>query len=264
MPLCLVTGSRQTVSMRACKAICRFVASRTMKQSTQVLYLSGSIGVDDGVIKCESKETVVEMMNGCICCTVRADLTVVLAKMAPRIIRDGIDAVIIETTGLADPAPVAQTFFVDPKVSKTYKLDGIITVVDSKHILPHLLKVVPEGAENEAVEQVAFADRIVLNKMDLVTEAEAQKVITEIKKINKTVEIIRSTNSIVPPHKLIKISAFNLEEVLKNEPEFLQDDEHEHDQTVGSVSWRVVAEFDINLLQVIPFAMTPKPDVFRQ
>ena len=170
--------------------------------------------------------------------------------MAVRIIRDGIDAVIIETTGLADPAPVAQTFFVDAAVKKTYWLDGIITVVDSKHILPHLLKKVPEGAENEAVEQVAFADRIVLNKMDLVTEAEAQKVISEIRKINSGVEIIRSTNSVVPPHKLIKIAAFDIEAVLKNEPEFLQDDEHEHDQTVGSVSWRMEAEFDINLLQV--------------
>ena len=169
------------------------------------------------------------MMNGCICCTVRADLSKVLANMAVRIIRDGIDAVIIETTGLADPAPVAQTFFVDPAVKKTYMLDGIITVVDSKHILPHLLKKVPEGAENEAVEQVAFADRIVLNKMDLVTEAEAQKVISEIRKINSGVEIIRSTNSIVPPHKLLKIAAFDIEAVLKSEPEFLQDEDHEHD-----------------------------------
>merc|ERR1712032_304190 len=78
----------------------------------------GDVGVDDAVIKVESKETVVEMMNGCICCTVRADLTKVLAKMAPRIEKDGIDGVIIETTGLADPAPVAQTFFVDPTISK--------------------------------------------------------------------------------------------------------------------------------------------------
>merc|ERR1719482_950207 len=190
----------------------------------------GDVGVDDAVLKAESKETVVEMMNGCICCTVRSDLTKVLAKMAPRIKKDNIDAVIIETTGLADPAPVAQTFFMDPSIEKRYVLDGIITVVDAKHIIPHLLKKVAPGAENEAVEQVAFADRVVLNKMDLVTEAEAQKVIAEIRKINSGVEIIRSTNSIVPPHKLLKIAAFDIEAVLKNEPEFLQDDEHEHDQ----------------------------------
>ena len=209
------------------------------------------LGVDDAVLKCESKETVIEMMNGCICCTVRADLTKVLAKLAPRIERDNIDAVIIETTGLADPAPVAQTFFVDPTIEKRYFLDGIITMVDTKHIIPHLLKKVAEGAENEAVEQVAFADRIILNKMDLVTEADAKKVIAEIKKINAGVEIIRATNSVVPAHKLFKISAFNLEEVIKMDPEFLDTDaEHEHDQTVGSVSWRMVAEFNVNKLQV--------------
>ena len=202
------------------------------------------------MVKCESKETIVEMMNGCICCTVRADLTVVLAKLAPRIERDNIDGVIIETTGLADPAPVAQTFFVDPGVEKLYSLDGIVTVVDSKHILPHLLKKVAEGAENEAVEQVAFADRILLNKMDLVTEDEAKKVVAEIKKINHTADIIRSTNSVVPPEKLLNISAFNLEQVLKMDPEFLDDGDHEHDQSVTSISWRMVAEFNVNKLQV--------------
>jgi len=226
----------------------------------------GDVGVDDAVLKCESKEAVVEMMNGCICCTVRADLTKVLARLAPRIERDNIDAVIIETTGLADPAPVAQTFFVDPTIEKRYFLDGIITVVDSKHIIPHLLKKVPEGAENEAVEQVAFADRVILNKMDLVTEDEAKKVVAEIKKINHGVEIIRSTNSIVPAHKLFKISAFNLDQVLKMDPEFLDTDgEHEHDQTVGSVSWRMVAEFNVNKLQrwIGELMQTKAADLYR-
>jgi len=209
----------------------------------------GDVGVDDAVLKCESKETVVEMMNGCICCTVRADLTGVLIKLYERIQKDQIDAVLIETTGLADPAPVAQTFFVDPKVQKLYTLDGIITVVDAKHILPHLLKEVPEGQENEAVEQVAFADRVILNKMDLVNKEQAEKVVEEVRKINHTVQIIESTNSVVDPHKLLNISAFNLENVLKMDPEFLDDGDHEHDQTVSSVSWRTVAEFDVNLLQ---------------
>jgi len=100
------------------------------------------------------------------------------------------------------------------------------------------------------VEQVAFADRILLNKMDLVSEAEAQKVVAEIKKINATVEIIRSTNSIVDPSKLLGVSAFNLSEVLKMDPEFLDTEgEHEHDQTVGSISWRMVADLNVNKLQ---------------
>ena len=101
------------------------------------------------------------MMNGCICCTVRQDLIVVLAKLAKRI-QSGklhLDGIIIETTGMADPAPVAQTFFVDDIVKSFARLDGIVTLVDAKHIEQHLDEEKPEGAENEAVEQVAFADR---------------------------------------------------------------------------------------------------------
>jgi len=190
----------------------------------------------------------------------------VLGNLAKRIEDDGIDGVIIETTGLADPAPVAQTFFVDPSIEKRYFLDGIITVVDAKHIIPHLLKKVAPGAENEAVEQVAFADRILLNKMDLVTETEAQKVIAEIKKINAGVEIIRSTNSVVDPSKLLNVSAFNLTEVLKMDPEFLDTDaEHEHDNTVGSISWRMVADLNVNKLQkwIGKLMQTKGTDLYR-
>ncbi len=225
----------------------------------------GDVGVDNAVLKCESKETIVEMMNGCICCTVRSDLTEVLVNLVDRINRDKIDAILIETTGLADPAPVAQTFFVDPKVRRDYVLDGIITVVDAKHILPHLLKEVPEGAENEAVEQVAFADRILLNKTDLVTEAEETKVVAEIKKINHTVEIIRSVNSVVAPAKLLNISAFKLSKVLEMDPEFLEDGEHQHDNTVGSISWRMEAEMNVNLLMtwIQELMKTKGADLYR-
>lgn len=107
-------------------------------------------------------------MNGCICCTVRGDLVKVLKRLRPRL--DSVDGVIIETTGLADPAPVAQTFFVDEDIQKNYKLDGIITVVDAKHVMEHLAEEKPEGVENESVEQIAFADRIILNKTDLVDD----------------------------------------------------------------------------------------------
>lgn len=119
----------------------------------------GEVGVDDGVIRRDSEEQIIEMMNGCICCTVRADLAVVLKKLAERRGKKkfeplGFNSVIIETTGLADPAPVAQTFFADEQIQKMYRLDGIITVVDAKHILQHLHEVKPEGVENESVEQV--------------------------------------------------------------------------------------------------------------
>ena len=124
----------------------------------------GDVGIDENILVESSEETIIEVMNGCICCTVRGDLTEVLDNMYDRI--KDFDGVIIETTGLADPAPVAQTFFADERVSNNYNLDGIITVVDAKHIVQHLDDEKPEGVENESVEQLAFADRIMLNKID--------------------------------------------------------------------------------------------------
>ena len=121
-------------------------------------------------------------MNGCICCTVRGDLTELLDRMYDRI--KDFDGVLIETTGLADPAPVAQTFFVDENVVSRYKLDGIITVVDAKHLIQHVDEEKPEGVENEAVEQLAFADRIMLNKIDLVSDEELKEVENKIRSIN--------------------------------------------------------------------------------
>ncbi|GAB5504814.1 CobW family GTP-binding protein [Pyruvatibacter sp.] len=114
----------------------------------------------------KTEDEVIEVMNGCICCTVRGDLVEALKRMHKRV--EKFDAVLIETTGLADPAPVAQTFFVDEEIAKKYKLDGIVTVVDAAHVEQHLDDEKPEGVENEAVEQLAFADRILLNKVDLV------------------------------------------------------------------------------------------------
>merc|ERR1711972_1170526 len=142
----------------------------------------GEVGVDEKVIKEESEEQLIEVMNGCICCTVRGDLSAALKRMAEKI--SSFDGVIIETTGLADPAPVAQTFFVDEELKLSYQLDGIITVVDAKHVLEHLHEEKPEGVENEGVEQVAFADRILLNKCDLVAEETLEEVQKEIRRIN--------------------------------------------------------------------------------
>ena len=130
----------------------------------------GDIGIDENIIVESSEESIIEVMNGCICCTVRGDLTELLDDMYDRI--KDFDGVLIETTGLADPAPVAQTFFVDERVTNRYKLDGIITVVDAKHIIPRIEEEKPEDVENEAVEQLAFADRILLNKIDLVKSEE--------------------------------------------------------------------------------------------
>ena len=126
----------------------------------------GAVGVDETVLSENVDEVVIVVLSGCICCTVRGDLVEALKRLYKRV--ESFDGVIIETTGLADPAPVVQTFFVDEEIQKMYQLDVVITVVDAKQIITRLDDVKPEGVENEAVEQIAFADRIILNKIDLV------------------------------------------------------------------------------------------------
>ena len=208
----------------------------------------GDIGIDENILVESSEESVIEVMNGCICCTVRGDLAEVLDRMYDRI--KDFDGVIIETTGLADPAPVAQTFFVDDRVSERYELDGIITVVDAKHIIQHVDEEKPEGVENESVEQLAFADRIMLNKIDLVSEEELNVVEKKIKSINAFAPIFETQNSIIDPKELINIGSFNLERTLDMDPEFLDTSaEHEHDQRVTSTSSKFEGELNVNKLE---------------
>ena len=208
----------------------------------------GDIGIDENIIVESSEESIIEVMNGCICCTVRGDLTELLDRMYDKI--KDFDGVLIETTGLADPAPVAQTFFVDDMVSDRYKLDGIITVVDAKHIIQHVEEEKPEDVENEAVEQLAFADRILLNKIDLVTLDELEEVESKIKSINSFAPIYHTENSIIDPTKLIGIGSFDLKRTLEMDPEFLDtESEHEHDQRVTSTSAKFEGELNINKLE---------------
>ena len=208
----------------------------------------GDVGIDENILVESSEETIIEVMNGCICCTVRGDLTEALDRMYDRI--KDFDGVLIETTGLADPAPVAQTFFVDERVTERYNLDGIVTVVDAKHIIQHLDEEKPEGVENESVEQLAFADRIMLNKIDLVDDEGLAEVETRIKSINAFAPITRTQNSIIDPNELINIGAFNLERTLELDPEFLDTEaEHEHDDRVTSTSYKFAGELNVNKLQ---------------
>eukprot|EP00536_Pseudo-nitzschia_multiseries_P013382 jgi/Psemu1/68688/estExt_Genemark1.C_5700011 len=217
----------------------------------------GEVGVDDALV-IETEEEVFEMNNGCVCCTVRGDLLRILAKLAAMHDDDDddtntntkFDHVLIETTGLADPAPVAQTFFVDDDVKEHYELDAIVTVVDAKHVLPHLLEEKPDGVENETVEQVAFADRIVLNKIDLVTDEEKQTVVSELRKINEFCEIFETQNSRVNSlSDVLNIGAFDLAKVLQKEEDFLDTDaEHEHDASVSSVGIQFEGELNLHKL----------------
>ena len=209
----------------------------------------GEIGVDERILSEKADEEVIEVMNGCICCTVRGDLVKALKNLYSKISQ--FDAVIIETTGLADPAPVAQTFFVDEDIQAKFNLDGIITVTDAKHILPRLDDEKPEGVENEAVEQVAFADRILLNKIDLVEESELPPIEARLKKINPTAQIYRCQQSKVNPMDLININAFRLEKTLEMDPEFLNTDgEHEHDPSVSSTSTKFEGYLNVKKLNM--------------
>jgi len=210
----------------------------------------GEVGVDDALV-IETEEEIFEMNNGCICCTVRGDLIRILDKLSQREGTKKLDHILIETTGLADPAPVAQTFFVDEDVKEKYELDAIVTVVDAKHILPHLQEIKPEGVENESVEQVAFADRILLNKVDLVTDTEKAELIRQLKQINQFAEIIETQYSKVDNIQsvLLGIKAFDLSKVLQKEEDFLDTNaEHQHDNSVTSVGITMPGALDLGKL----------------
>jgi G3E family GTPase len=192
----------------------------------------GEIGIDDALVL-DAEEEIFEMNNGCICCTVRGDLIRILGNLVRR--RDRFDRIVVETTGLADPAPVAQTFFVDDDMCSHLRLDAIVTLVDAKHILAHLDEVKPEGVENEAVEQVAFADRLVVNKIDLVDDGQLAAVERRLRSINAVAEIVRATYGKVDLDAVLGIGAFDLDRVLEMDPQFLAQADHLHDQSVTSV-----------------------------
>ena len=210
----------------------------------------GDVGVDEHTLSEKADEEIIEVMNGCICCTVRGDLVVALKKLYNRV--EQFNGVIIETTGLADPAPVIQTFFVDEDIKAMYKLDSVITVVDAKHIMDRLREEKPEGVENEYVEQIAFADKILRNKIDLVPDAkELDGIEAKIKKLNPAATIYRTEQSKLNPRELLNIEAFELDRGLKFEPDFLnKDGEHMHDDRVTSVACKVKGHpVNVNLLQ---------------
>jgi G3E family GTPase len=174
----------------------------------------GEIGIDQDLV-INADEEVFEMNNGCICCTVRGDLIRILGELAER--KDKFDRVIIETTGMADPGPVAQTFFVDQNVSEQYELDGIITLVDAKHVNAHL-----DDNTDEVIAQVAFADRIILNKADLITEDKMLNLKRRLQDINRMAGFYSATMADAPIAELLDIGGFNLERVMEMKPNFLE------------------------------------------
>ena len=179
----------------------------------------GEIGIDNDLVV-DADEEVFEMNNGCICCTVRGDLIRIIEGLMRR--RGKFDAIIVETTGLADPAPVAQTFFVDADVKEAAALDAVVTLADARW-LSERLKDAPE-----AKTQIAFADVIILNKTDLVTPAELAEVEARIRGINPYATLHRAVKANVPLAAVLERNAFDLDRILKIEPNFLAAEEHDH------------------------------------
>ena len=179
----------------------------------------GEIGIDNDLVV-GADEEVFEMNNGCICCTVRGDLIRIIDGLLKR--KGKFDAILVETTGLADPAPVAQTFFVDQDVADKTRLDAVVTVADAKW-LKDRLRDAPE-----AKNQIAFADVIILNKTDLVSPAELKDVEMRIRAINPYAKLHKTTRSNVRIEDVLGRNAFDLDRILDLEPAFLEVDEHDH------------------------------------
>ncbi len=215
----------------------------------------GEVGIDNQLV-IDADEEIFEMNNGCICCTVRGDLIRIIGNLMKR--RDKFDHLVIETTGLADPAPVIQTFFVDEDMKDKLELDAVVTVVDAKHIWQH-------WDADEAVEQIAFADVILLNKTDLVTPEELEELEKRIRAMNAMAKIYRTQNSELEMDALLGVKAFDLERTLEIEPGFLEEHAHEHDDTVTSVAIVQPGAIDGEKLNVwlSELLRTQGPDIFR-
>jgi G3E family GTPase len=213
----------------------RILSEHHGKKYAVIINEFGELGVDNDLVVA-SDEEVFEMNNGCICCTVRGDLIRIVGGLMKR--AQKFDGIIVETTGLANPAPVAQTFFVDEDVKAKTRLDAIVTVVDAKHFLARLEDTA------EAADQVAFADVVVLNKLDLVTPEELTAVETRIRAINRYAEIHHATRSDVAIDKLLGLNAFDLKRVLESVPDFLEEESHTHNEHLTSISLSVAAALD--------------------
>ncbi|HET6263382.1 MAG TPA: GTP-binding protein [Usitatibacter sp.] len=194
----------------------------------------GETGVDNEILVKDKQEQIVEMNNGCLCCTVRGDLVRILGDLGKKRRRGEIkfDRVIIETTGLANPGPVAQTFFMDEGIHEQYLLDAVVTVVDAKHADKQL------DEHDEARRQVGFADRILLSKTDLVEDAEVDELVKRLRQMNPRAQQKRVHMGETEIRDLLDIRGFNLNAALEVDPEFLTSDYHEHDDEVTSFVWK--------------------------
>jgi G3E family GTPase len=220
----------------------------------------GEVGVDNEIIE-RSDEQILQMNNGCICCTVRGDLIRILGTLKERREKGSLrfDRVIIETTGMADPGPVAQTFFTDEEIGNYYLLDSILTVVDAKHAPRQL------DEFREAQEQVGYADRILMSKTDLVAEEETKALVARLKHMNPRAPVKKVHFGDAPLEEILDIRGFNLNAILELDPEFLAETHHEHHDQVESFVFRSTKPFDGDKLEQFLSGMIQVygPDLLR-
>jgi len=188
----------------------------------------GEVGID-GQLVVETQDEIVELNNGCLCCTVRSDLISAIRGLIGSGRR--LDRIIIETSGLADPAPVIQSFILDEILSQHLQLDAIVTIVDARHIERHL-------GLDEAMEQISFADVLLLNKIDLEPEEKISNLETTLRRLNPLARIIRTQSSAVDPALVLDIGAFDLKNILSLDPNLLDEHDHEHDRSIGCTAIR--------------------------
>ncbi|MFD1173157.1 CobW family GTP-binding protein [Oceanobacillus picturae] len=226
IPVIIITGflgSGKTTLLN------RLLKDKRNKNAAVIINEFGETSID-GQLVMTTREEIVEINNGCICCNVRGDLIRILKNLISEAHKENspLNRIIIETTGLANPAPVIQTFLMDEVMSTWFEIDTVCTVVDSKHFPISLDK------QEEAQEQIAFADLIIMNKMDLITLEEKEKLLDRVKQMNVTAEIISAKNSNVPLTKVMGVKSFNLDQKLKLRPNLLTTHHHHHTDRIQS------------------------------
>jgi len=215
----------------------------------------GEVGIDHQLVM-NADEEIFEMNNGCICCTVRGDLIRMISELMSR--PDGFDHLVIETTGLADPAPVIQSFFMDEVMLQTTQLDAVVTVVDAKYIWDH-------WESSEAQEQIAFADVVLINKTDLVSADVLRALESKVRKMNTIAKIHFTQNCDIAIDTVLGVQAFDLKNALSIDPAFLEEEAHEHDDSVGSVAITAQGSVDSDKLNrwLYQLVQVRGADIFR-
>lgn len=217
----------------------------------------GEVGIDGQLIIQDDQEELIEFNNGCLCCTVRGDLIETISKLQER--AEELDAILIETTGLADPAPVASTFFVSEEIRSSTRLDSFITVVDAVNLEKNLEQSI------EAQEQVAFADIVLVNKADLASDEAVSRIERKIRHLNPLAKIHRVVQCSVDLSLILNSNAFQLESKLQVDPMFLEEHAHEHDPEIGSIVLRESRPIDMNrfISWMTPLLQMEGGEIFR-